>query len=195
MDGYTTRGGVNVTSTTHIEVINSSSLKLTWLGIGLNPKHRGWITSLLWIQDPHCPIWAACFPFRLGPQGPRLDIKGSQRKNNLPWEAQVSQSSEWCSSLGPRFHVFPASWQWPPTKCLRMSFCSLPRLSPQSQVFTLLAKHFPELSALEMKLFNSFSVSTNLWTAQGTFLIILNIILNIKGLALPVPQHLPLQMI
>lgn len=72
--------------------------------------------------------------------------------------------------------------------------CSLPKLSPETQIFTSLAKHFPELGALEVKLLNSFSVSTNIRTGQGTsLLLLLNIVLNIKGLVLPVLQHLPLE--
>lgn len=31
------------------------SFELAWLGINLDPKYTGWITSLLWVQDPFAP--------------------------------------------------------------------------------------------------------------------------------------------
>ena len=35
--------------------LKNLSFELAWFGINLDPKHTGWITSLLWVQDPFAP--------------------------------------------------------------------------------------------------------------------------------------------
>lgn len=105
--------------------LKNLSFELAWFGINLDPKHTGWITSLLWVQDPFCSLRADWRPVFLSVwtlSEPGWTWRAPQSKNNLPWGTWVSQFPAWCLYLGLQFFVCTVSWQWSPTRCLRIYF-------------------------------------------------------------------------